>query len=342
MIRILISTVLSVASFAQEGVQKPVHGVTPAPAKPATEAPTQTPPGPAAAPESKAAEKVDKIIGKVDGAEIFESELDVMLNSLSPQQRQQIIGGGREKAIKDYLEFRLVAAKAKLEGMDKADWFLKKAQFAVNQVLVKDYLAREADLLQKREPLSEEAIKAYYESNKDAFRTPGKFSARHILVKVKAEGSSEPGLSEEKARERILECAEAFKKGGKWEELAKKYSDDSGSKDKAGLYEETTFGQFVPEFEAAVRKQEIGKLGEPVKTKYGYHLIQVETRQDGELQEFDKVKDKVKQRANIDVQEKHWKKMLAELKREIPYVVGAEAAKPAEKKKAASGRPATK
>ena len=329
MIRSALLSLIALGLAAQTPAPAPATAgkAAPAPAaKPAA--------APAAAPAP--APKVDKILGRVDGVAGRESEMEVMLASLNPQQKQQMAAAGMDKAIQNYLEFRLLAAKAKRDGLDKTDGYKKKVAFAMNQLLAMEYLAKEGPVLQAKATPTEAQVKAYFDSNKAAFATPGKFNARHILVKTKGGPNGEAGLGEEDAKKKAAEIQAEFAKGGKWDDLAKKYSEDPGSKDKGGLYEGISFGSFVPEFEAAVKKQEIGKVGEPVKSMFGYHVIQVESRTEAETPEFEKVKDQVRQRVGAEAQERVWKELVEEIKKQVPMVVGEAAAKePAAKPKPA-------
>lgn len=315
---------------------------TPAPAaKPAAAAPTAKPAPSAAAPAAKQAPaaaatpapeppKVDKVVGTIDGEAIHESEMDLMYANLNPQQKQQMAGQNREKLLANYLEFRSLVAKARRMGIDKTPDFAKKLKLSSYQLMAAELLQKEGETLQKRTQLSDEEVKAYFEANKDAFKTPGKFSARHILVKTKGGANGDQGLSEEEAQKKMAEIKAEFAKGGKWDDLAKKHSEDPGSKEKGGLYEGIAYGQFVPEFEAAVKKQEVGKVGEPVKSMFGYHLIQVENRGDSEAPAFDAVKDQVRQRATQARQEGVWKEFIDGVKKEVNYVAAeAPAAAPA-------------
>jgi peptidyl-prolyl cis-trans isomerase C len=325
---------------------------TPAPkaeAKPAqAPAPVAAPaakPAPAAAPVAKPEPpKEDKVIARIDGVAIQESEMDLMYANLNPQQKQSMAGQDRAKAINSYLEFRLLVAKAKRLGLDKSPAYEKKLKLNGYQLLASEFLQKETEALQKKTAVSDDEVKAYFEANKDAFKAPGKFNARHILVKTKGGANGEQGLSEEEAVKKMAEIKAEFDKGGKWEELAKKYSEDPGSKDKGGLYEGIAFGQFVPEFEAAVKKQDIGKVGEPVKSSFGFHLIQVETRGDSEVPAFEGVKDQAKQKAAQAKQEKVWKDFIDTIRKEVPITEGAEAAKaaPAAKPAVKPAKPAVK
>jgi parvulin-like peptidyl-prolyl isomerase len=69
--------------------------------------------------------------------------------------------------------------------------------------------------------------------------------------------------------------------GEDFAELAKKYSDDPGSKNKGGDLGFFTKGRMVPEFESAAFSLKPGELSDPVKTDFGYHLIEVQEKKAG-------------------------------------------------------------
>lgn len=305
---------------------------------------------PAAKAEAKAAPKVeakaapakveDKIIGRVGDHFVRASDVDAAIAALPPQQQQQVmmVQGGREMYTKSFVEMQLLAAKARLNGADKTEAFKRKAQSAMNQLLATELLQKEGPALQEKMKLKEEDFKAYYEANKAKFMSVAKFSARHILIGVKSDRNPTWG-TEEEAKAKIAKIQEALKGGKKLEELAKEFSDDPGSKDKGGLYEDIEYGKFVPEFEKAVKEQELGKPGEAVKTAFGYHIIQAEKRSTPEQETFEAAKEKVTQAATQARQEQVWNAFLGELKKDVPFQFGGEisesSAKPAKALKVA-------
>jgi foldase protein PrsA len=104
-------------------------------------------------------------------------------------------------------------------------------------------------------------------------RESNQVHARHILVGI---GDQFGGRTDADAQKRIAEVQAKLKAGGKWEDLAKEYSDDSTNKDRGGDLGFFSHGQMVPEFENAafsMKKDEI--TPNAVKTQFGYHLIQV-------------------------------------------------------------------
>jgi hypothetical protein len=77
-----------------------------------------------------------------------------------------------------------------------------------------------------------------------------------------------------------------------WDVVAKECSDDGRTGQRGGLLEGGQFGYFPPEMEAAIRKQEIGKPGDVIKTDFGYHVLQVERRTlEPERQSFETIKE---------------------------------------------------
>ncbi|MGZ3499099.1 MAG: peptidylprolyl isomerase [Vulcanimicrobiaceae bacterium] len=126
--------------------------------------------------------------------------------------------------------------------------------------------------------VSDAQIKAYFEKNHAAFDTPDEVKARHILV---------PDL-------KTAEKVEADLKSGKdFAAEAKQYSQDPGSKDKGGDLGYFRRGQMVPAFEKYAFTAPIGKISPPIKSPFGYHIIQVEDRKTGKKASLADVHDQI-------------------------------------------------
>jgi len=101
--------------------------------------------------------------------------------------------------------------------------------------------------------------------------------ARHILIKP-----SEI-MTDEQARELVVELRARAESGEDFGELAREYSEDIGSAAEGGELGWTSPGQMVPEFDKAMAATEVGQISEPVKTQFGWHIIQVEGRRQQDM-----------------------------------------------------------
>ncbi len=319
----LTAAVLAAQTPAPEAKQP--AGVTPAPK---VEAKTPAPEAKKPALKAIPKKKEDKALATIGGQVVRESDFELFLSlALNPQQRMQIemVQGAKDPYRKQFLDTKVMQAAARKQGMDKQPDFRRKMELMEMQILVQELLQRDGETLRSKLNVDEAEVKAYYAKYPEQFKTPESFNARHILVGIKAADAPKDakGYTEEEAKARIALAAKALADGGTWEAVAKTYSEDPGSKDKGGLYEGITYGSFVPEFEEAVRKQELGKVGEPVKTKFGFHLIQAEKRNAAELPTFDKIKDKVQQKAQAAKQEVVFQAYVDGLKKDVGFAEGA-------------------
>ena len=111
----------------------------------------------------------------------------------------------------------------------------------------------------------------FYNTYKDSMPSfPTLYKTHHILLEIKPSEKSQ-----KTAYEKTLNIKKEITQGLSFEEAAKKYSSDPGSKDKGGNLGYVSRGVFVDEFEKVVFTVEKNKLTDPVKTQYGYHLIEV-------------------------------------------------------------------
>ena len=126
-----------------------------------------------------------------------------------------------------------------------------------------------------------------YDQNKEAFRTPERVKARHILLKTQGKPASEEAAIRAKA-EGLLKQLRA---GADFAKLAKENSEDPGSAANGGdLGDWITHGQMVPEFDKAIFALKPGEISDLVKTQYGFHIVQTLARQDAGLRSFAEVK----------------------------------------------------
>ena len=298
---------------------------TPAPEapKPAAASAAKSAPAGKAAKAGKAAPKAvgDPVLATIGKEVIRQSDFELfMATTMTDQQRMQMqfVEGAREQYLTRYLEFKALAAKARKEGFDKGPDHAKKLVIMDMQLLIQSLMERDGAALQTKLAIKDEDVKAYFDAHPDKFKTPESFTARHILIGTRPSGEDK-GLTEAEAKAKAEKVLAEIKGGKAFDVAAKEYSDDPGSKDKGGLYEDNEFGKFVPEFDQAVRSQPIGKVGEPVKTMYGYHLIQVEKITPSVAQTFEAAKDAAREAASAERQETVMAGYMDGVKKEVGF-----------------------
>jgi peptidyl-prolyl cis-trans isomerase D len=142
-----------------------------------------------------------------------------------------------------------------------------------------------ADYMQTAQ-VPEAELQKNYQEEIDSFRTPERVRVRHILIKTQGKPKEEAAALRAKA-EQILKQLQA---GGDFGEIAKKNSEDPGSAVKGGELGWVTHGQMVPNFEKACFSLKPGELSGIVDTEYGYHIVQVEERQEAHTQTFEEAR----------------------------------------------------
>ena len=137
---------------------------------------------------------------------------------------------------------------------------------------------------------SQQEIQSYYSQHQSEYQVPEQARSRHILIKVEAGADAKTDAA---AKAKAEDIANQLRHGGNWTELAKKYSDDPGSKDSGGELGFSQRGRMVPEFDNAIFNNKIGDIA-VVKSQFGYHVVQVEERQAAHAQTLGEVADTIK------------------------------------------------
>ena len=129
---------------------------------------------------------------------------------------------------------------------------------------------------------SQQEIQQYFTAHQSEYQVPEQAKARHILIKVAAGADAKTDAAAKAKAEGLLKQIQG---GANFADLAKKNSDDPGSKDSGGELGFTQRGRMVPAFDNAVFTQKVGET-KIVKTQFGYHIVQVEERQTAHTQQL--------------------------------------------------------
>jgi peptidyl-prolyl cis-trans isomerase D len=143
--------------------------------------------------------------------------------------------------------------------------------------------------------VTHDELQAYYNQHRDQYRTAEQAKVSHILIKTPLPGPDgkvdDKGVAE--AQHRAEDLLKQLKAGAKFEDLARKYSEDPGSAKEGGSLGWIGRGRTVPEFEKAAFSLPRGQISDLVKSSYGFHIIRVDDRQDAHMKTLDEVKGEI-------------------------------------------------
>lgn len=128
-------------------------------------------------------------------------------------------------------------------------------------------------------PPTEEEIRAYYDRVKDLQTRPAVVSFRQVVIRPEPDSAAV-----DSAFHLADSLSQALKTGADFATLAKRYSDDLGSRDQGGELGYFRRGQMVPEFEAVAFRLRSGQISPPVRSPFGFHVIQVQRSDPAEVQ----------------------------------------------------------
>lgn len=138
-------------------------------------------------------------------------------------------------------------------------------------------------------------LRAYYDQHRDEYRVPEQMKVSHIWIKMPLPGDDGKIDSNKvaEAQHRAEDLSKQIKSGAKFDDLAKKYSEDSGSANVGGSLGWIGRGQMTPEFEKTAYSLTKGQISDVVKTSDGFHIIRLDDKQDAHMKSLDEVKSTI-------------------------------------------------
>jgi peptidyl-prolyl cis-trans isomerase D len=213
--------------------------------------------------------------------------------TVGPSELQDEFRYKNEKIKLNYAVIKPEELAAKINPTDaeiKAEYEKNKSRYQIPERRVVRYGLLDASKIQRNIQVSDDQLKVQYQNNIQQYQVPNRVHPEHILFM--SVGKTDAEVDEiKKNAEDVLKQA---KKGAKFEDLAKKYSEDPGSKDKGGDLGWITQGQTVPEFEKTAFGLDKGQISDLVKTQYGFHIIKVLDKETARTKTFDEVKDSLR------------------------------------------------
>ena len=214
-------------------------------------------------------------IAIVNGKDVPKARLDALA--------QQVAKSGRpvtpevQQQMRDAVITReIFAQEAEKLGLMGSDDYKNQIEIARQTVLITVLI----DDFKKKNAVTDAELKTEYD--KFAAANGGKeYKARHILVEKEADAKA---------------IIASIKKGGKFEDIAKKQSKDPGSGVNGGDLDWANPSSYVAEFTEAMLKLTKGQMTEvPVKTQFGFHIIRVDDIRNAQLPAFEELKPQIAQ-----------------------------------------------
>src|ERR1700743_2697635 len=218
------------------------------------------------------AEDANPVLTKVNGSEIRQSDMAIAEEELGPSLEKMDPATRQENLLAFLIDMKIVAKAAEDKKVADSDEFKRRLAFARNRLLMDQLLANEG-----KAATTDEAMKKVYDDAAKQIASEQEVRARHILVETEDEA---------KAIKAELD------KGADFAELAKKKSKDPGASD-GGDLGFFTKDQMVPEFSEVAFKLEPGKISDPVKSQFGWHIIKVEEKRNRKPPDFEQVKSQI-------------------------------------------------
>jgi peptidyl-prolyl cis-trans isomerase D len=213
--------------------------------------------------------------------------------SVGPNELQDEFRYKNEKIKLNYAVIKPEELAAKINPADaeiKAEYEKNKSRYQIPEKRVVRYGLLDTTKIQRNIQVSDDQLKVQYQNNIQQYQVPNRVHVEHILFMTVGKTDAEVDEIKKNAED-VLKQA---KKGAKFEDLAKKYSEDPGSKDKGGDLGWITQGQTVPEFEKTAFGLDKGQISDLVKTQYGFHMIKVLDKETARTKTFDEVKDSLR------------------------------------------------
>jgi peptidyl-prolyl cis-trans isomerase C len=261
------------------------------------------PPAPAAAP----AESPDKVVLTVGDEKMTAAQFQEFVNTLPEQYRAP---AARRQIADKLVDLKALAQEGRKRKLDQSPGFKAQLAFQTESLLAGTVLR---DMSTNMKPDEAEGRK-YYDAHKTEYE---RIKARHILIRFKGSPvpvGAKPDLTEEESLAKAKALRDKIVAGGDFAVIAKAESDDTGSGANGGDLNFFGHGQMVPAFEQAAFALPVGEVSQPVKTQFGYHLIQVEKH---ETKSFEEVRTEIDQKLGPEMAQKAIEKLKSQTKVDV-------------------------
>ena len=217
----------------------------------------------------------DAVVLTIGAEKYTRAQFEELLAALAENGRPVPNAAAKRQVAQQFGQLMALAQEARKRKLDQTPAAKQMETIQVDSVLANALQRQVSDEVKP----DDAALHAYYDAHKSQYE---QVKASHILIRYKGSQvpvrPNEKDLTEEEALAKAQDIEKQLAGGGDFAALAKANSDDTGTANNGGALPPFGRGQMVPEFEQAVFSQQVGKISDPVKTKYGYHIIKLEER----------------------------------------------------------------
>jgi peptidylprolyl isomerase len=212
----------------------------------------------------------DAVVGKLGAAEIKASDVKRILQTQSPEVRSQLSSSlpDLERLVRAELVRNAILTEAKAKGFDKRPEVIAQLDRAREQALVEAYANSIARPALEYPP--EDDVKSFYEANKSAFALPVQFKVAQIFLSLPENADK---ARQDAANKKAQEILAQLQKGADFASLAREHSAHAESAAKGGEMGWLAESQLMPEVRTALAALAQGKLGGPVRSPQGLHIL---------------------------------------------------------------------
>ena len=223
--------------------------------------------------------KADYVVLKVGDEEIKKSEVETVWKSIFPGGNPPPFDGFDEKIKENVLRGiaseHIIQKEADKSGIKNSEEVKARLANAEKQIVIQEFLKAKT-----KELVNDDKLKAMYD---ERVKNAGEeVHARHILLKTEAEAK---------------DVVKKLKNGAKFEDVAKEKSEDKSNSTNGGDLGWFTADKMVPEFSKAAFALKKDEISAPVKSDFGWHVIQLEDRRKASLPPFEQTKEQLRQEA---------------------------------------------
>ncbi|MFC5269103.1 peptidylprolyl isomerase [Adhaeribacter terreus] len=206
---------------------------------------------------SKEVAKQEPVLETIGSKPVYTSEFQYVYNKNNANAENAYSKGSIEEYLNLYTNFKLKVMEAEARGLDTTDSFRRELD-GYKQQLAQPYLTEKS--------VTDKLVREAYD------RMQKEVNASHILINVAADADPKDTLA---AYNRISEIRKQIVGGQNFETVAREVSQDPSARENGGKLGYFTALQMVYPFEDAAYKTPVGQVSQPVRTRFGYHIIKV-------------------------------------------------------------------